>query len=184
MSMLKSLYVRIKIQKDNLERFLQDKPVEATVDQDWTSWWDSRDMYGKQPLSKIYFYQTGSNREVLATTANEFRIGKEEQMEDGVEEWIFCVVFFSENYEESLAMLTWLRSIAPYMDPDGEGVALIYDFFWGSGVVMAHLEFTGQKVSFRLTKDIAELDPALLAAANNSMETAFDAVSAYYGETD
>lgn len=184
MSMLNSLYVRIKIKKDNLERFLQDKPVEATVAQDWTAWWDSRDMYGKNHLSKIYFYEKNTNRDVLATTTNEFRIGKEEQMEEGAEEWIFCVVFFSENYEESLAMLTWLRSIAPYMDPDGEGVALIYDFFWGSGAVMAHLVFTGQEVSFRLTKDIAELDPALLAAANNSMQTAFDAVEAYYGEVD
>lgn len=184
MSQLNSLYVNIKIPKDNLERFLQAKPVEAAVDQDWTTWWESRDMYGKEPLSKIYFYQQDTNRDVLATTANECRIGKDEQMDDGDTEWTFCVVFFSENYEESLAMLTWLRSIAPYMDADGEGVALIYDFFWGSGVVMAHLAFKGQEVSFKLTEDTSELAPALLEAANNSLQIAFDAVSAYYGEAD
>jgi len=184
MSQLNSLYVRISIQKDKFEQFLEAKPLAATVDEDWTSWWDSRDMYGKKPLSEIHFYQKDANREVLATTANECRIGKDEQMEEGSEEWTFCVVFFSENYEESLAMLSWLRSIAPYMDPDGEGVALIYDFFWGSGLVMAHLVFKGQDVSFRLTKDISELDPSLLATANSSLQVAFDAVSALYGDQD
>ncbi|MCF6404874.1 hypothetical protein L3C95_18385 [Chitinophaga filiformis] len=184
MSQLNSLYVRLKISKDNLERFFQAKPIEAAVDQDWTAWWDSRDMYSKEPLSKIYFYEKDTNRDILQITPNDARIGKDEQMEEGDEYWTFCVVFFSENYTESLAMFTWLRSIAPYMEADGEGVALLYDFFWGSGVVMAHLAFKGQEVSFKLTADTSALDPALLETANNTLSTAFDAVSAYYGETD
>ncbi len=41
MSELSSLYVRLKMKKENLERFFQDKPITAEVDQDWASWWES-----------------------------------------------------------------------------------------------------------------------------------------------
>ncbi|SHN33810.1 hypothetical protein [Chitinophaga sp. CF418] len=184
MSQLNSLYVKIKIPKDNLEQFLQDKPVAATVDQNWTAWWDSRGMYDAEPLSEIHLYEKDINRDILEIFPNDATIGKDEQMEQGNEEWVFCVVFFSENYEEILPMLAWLKSIAPYMDAEGEGVALIYDFFWGSGVVMAHLVFTGQEVSFSFTEDISGLEPGLLAAANDTLQTAFDIISAQYGEAD
>ena len=182
MSELNSLYVRIKTKKETLERFFQDKPVIPEIDQDWTSWWDSRDMYGKSPLTKIPFYfKQETNRAIF----DSFKLdphpdqGKEDQ-----EGWGFTMVVFSENYEESLPMLAWLKSIAPYLEAGDEGVAILYDFFWGGGGVMAHLVFAGQQASFKLTEDISEIEPKVLAEANNALQNAMDAIEAQSGDVD
>lgn len=168
MSELNSLYVRIEIKKENLERFFQDKPMPAEIDQDWTSWWDSREMYSPSPLTEIPVYSdipsysSATNRDIFESFTKDPQTGSHVQ-EDGLS---FSTLFFSENYEEILPMLAWLKSIARYMDAGEEGVAMIYDFFWGGGSVMALLLFSDQQASFRPACDISEIDPEILDAAN------------------
>jgi hypothetical protein len=182
MSELSSLYVRLKIKKENLERFFQEKPMAIEVDQDWTSWWDSRKMYSPSPLTEIPVYSSATNRAVLDALIKDPQTAGQEKQEEEEGIWSFSVVFFSENYFESLPMLAWLKSIAHYMDPGDEGVALIYDFFWGSRSVMAHLVFSEQKALFAHTKSTTKIEPAIRDAANNTLKTAFDLISAQYGD--
>ncbi|SHN16191.1 hypothetical protein SAMN05216311_10649 [Chitinophaga sp. CF418] len=56
MSEPRSLYLKIKTKKENLERFFQDQPVTPEIDQNWTSWWDSRKMHSKSPLTRVPVY--------------------------------------------------------------------------------------------------------------------------------
>lgn len=190
MSELNSLYVRIKIKKENLERFFQDKPMLAEIDEDWTSWWNSREMYSPSPLTEIPVYSdfpafsSATNRDVLASFSKDPQTGTHQQQDGHQEGLSFSILFFSENYEEILPMLAWLKSIARYMDAGDEGVALIYDFFWGGGSVMALLAFSNQQASLDPASDISEIDPAVLKAANTTLQNAFDVISAQYGDAD
>lgn len=182
MSELNSLYVSINIKKANLKRFFQDKPLAAVIDQDWASWWDSREMYSPSPLSEVPIYRLATNREVFESLSIDPRGSGHEQQEKDEAGLNFSIVFFSENYFETLPMLAWLKSIALYLDAGEGGVALIYDFFWGGGAVMAHLVLSEQQALLKHTTDIADVDADIMAAANNTLQNAMDIISAQYGE--
>lgn len=158
----------------------------AEIDQDWTSWWDSREMYSPSPLTEIPVYSdvpaysSATNRDLFESFTKDPQTGTQEQ-QDGLS---FSILFFSENYEEILPMLAWLKSIARYMDAGEQGVALIYDFFWGDGSVMALLLFSNQQASFKPASDISEIEPEILNAANTTLQSAYDAISAQYGDAD
>jgi hypothetical protein len=182
MSELNSLYVRLKVKKENLERFFQEKPVVAEVDQNWTYWWESREMYSPSLLSDIPVYPSATNRDVLDSLIKDPQTAGQEQQEKDQDIWSFSVVFFSENYFEILPMLAWLKSIAAYLEADDEGVALIYDFFWGGRSVMAHLVFSEQKALLTSTTSTAGIEPAILNVANTTLQNAVDLLSAQYGD--
>ncbi|PWV48320.1 hypothetical protein [Chitinophaga sp. S165] len=181
MSELSSLYVKLKIKKDNLERFFQDKPMAAEVDQDWASWWESREMYSPSPLTEIPACSSATNRDMLESLIKDPQTAGHEQEEEGQGIWSFSVVFFCENYYESLPILAWLKGIAHYMEAGDEGVALIYDFFWGSESVMAHLVFREQKALLAHTKSTSQIEQSIRDAAKNTLQTAVDLISAKYG---
>lgn len=176
MSEPRSLYLKIKTKKENLERFFQDKLVAPEIDSDWTSWWDSRKMHSKSPLTKVPIYAwVKTNRGLVDSYLSDPQTGTREQGKDQGE-WELAIALFSQNYTEILPMLAWLKSIAAYMEADDEGVAIIYDYFWGSGSVMAHVVFTGREASFRLTNSTAEMDPNVVAAANGMLKNAIGAI--------
>lgn len=181
MSELKSLYVKIKTKKENIERFFQDKPAAPVLDKDWTSWWDSRKMYSQSPLTAIPFYQKQqTNRAVFDFYLKDPQTGTIEEQKEEQGEWEFSILSFSENFYEILPMLAWLRSIATYLDAEDEGVAIIYDFVWGSGSVMAHVGFAKQQAALKLTKKTSEIDPNVLSAANNTLLNAMKAIEAQW----
>lgn len=128
MSEPSSLYVNITIKKERLEQFFQDKPAKTAVDPDWTAWWESRKMYGAEPLTEIGVYTNDTNRSI----ADAF-LGVRDMMciEDLTQPdvWVYNALLFSENYRDILPTLAWLKSIANYMDPEDEGVVLIYNYF-------------------------------------------------------
>jgi hypothetical protein len=70
------------------------------------------------------------------------------------------------------------------MDAGKEGVAMIYYFFWGDRSVMALLLFGNQHASFTLARDISEIAPEIINAANSTLQSAYDIISAQYENED
>ena len=176
MSEPRSLYLKIKTNKDNLHRFFQDKPLTPEIDENWTAWWDSRKMHSKSPLTKVPVYAwIKTNRGLVDSYLSDPQTGTQERGRDG-EEWELAIALFSQNYTEILPMLAWLNSLAGYMEAGDEGVAIIYDYFWGSGSVMMHMEFTGQQAAFLLTNKTSEIDQQIMAEANNMLKNATSAI--------
>lgn len=167
-----SLYVKIKITKEKLQQFFLDKPLPQTVDDNWQSWWDSREMYAKQTLEHIPLYTVDSNRKLLDELLNDRGSGCLEAYDLHSQNWTFISVLFSENYIEILPMLALLKSLAHYQDSDGTGVAMIYDHLWGDGGVMAYLDFSGKQAVLKNYKTTTEMEPATLQKANETLETA------------
>ena len=180
MSELYSLYVNITIKKERLEQFFKDKPAKTAVSPDWTAWWDSRKKYGSEPLTEIGVYTNESNRSIAdAFLGVRDMMCLEDLSQPGI--WNYSSLFFSENYREILPALSWLSSIAAYMDPEEEGVALIYNYFWDAEddkAVMAHLVFKNQRASIQLTSHSPELEPALLSKANATLKGVWDKLTA------
>jgi hypothetical protein len=85
-------------------------------------------MYGAEPLTEIGVYTNDTNRSI----ADAF-LGVRDMMciEDLTQPdvWVYNALLFSENYRDILPTLAWLKSIANYMDPEDEGVVLIYNYF-------------------------------------------------------
>ena len=175
-----SLYVNITIKKERLEQFFKDKPAKTAIDQDWIAWWDSRKKYGSDPLTDIRVYTNESNRSI----ADAFLSVRDMMTLEDVSQpdvWEYSSLFFSENYSEILPALSWLSSMAAYMDPEEEGVALIYNYFWDAEddkVVMAHLVFKDQRATIQLTSQSSEMDPALVAKANAVLRVVWDKLTA------
>lgn len=174
MSEPNSLYVKIKVPKEKLEQFFQDKPLRQTIDDNWRTWWDSREMYSKQALEKIPVYRVENNRHILDELLNDQDFACFEQYDLISQNWTFVSVFFSENYTETLPMLAFLKGLAHYQDSEDKGIALLYDFLWGDGSVMAYLEFSDQQATLKAYTKITEMEPTILYTANQVLEKAVD----------
>lgn len=174
MSEPNSLYVKIKISEEKLQQFFRDKPTPQTIDDDWLSWWDSREMYSKQALASIPVYRVESNRHLFDELINDLNFACFEQYDPTSQNWTFVSVFFSENYTEILPMLAMLKGLARYQRPDDTGVAILYDFLWGDSSVMAYLDFSDQQASLKAYTNIAEIKPSILSTANQVLENAVD----------
>lgn len=61
MSELSSLYVSVQIRKERLIQFFNDRPEADPVNNDWLTWWKSRNMYNKPTLTAIPVYPTANN---------------------------------------------------------------------------------------------------------------------------
>lgn len=178
MSELRSLFVKLRIKKENLERFLKAAPTTPVPDEDWASWWDSRSMYSKSPLTEIPKYSKDRNGEIFESYLDTEETLSREKHEEGV--YFFTSVLFGENYYEIMPMLAVLKSIALYMEPGDEGVAFIYDYFWGGNDVMAHLELSAGQAVLKDTKKTAKINKQLLMEANKIIQDVMDAISAKY----
>lgn len=176
MSELRSLFVKLKIKKENLERFLEAELTTPVLDEDWTSWWDSRSMYSKSPLTEIRMLSDDTNGDVFESYLDTEEILSQEKQEEGV--YFFTSALFAENYYEILPMLAVLKSIALYMEPGDEGVALLYDYFWGGKDVIAHLELSAGQAVLKDTKSSAKINKELLQEANKTIQDVMDAISA------
>jgi hypothetical protein len=180
MSELRSLFVKLNIKKENLDRFLAAAPTTPVVDEDWTAWWDSRKMYSKSPLASIPKLSATTNSAVLASYVNAPESISTESRENDV--YYFLSGFFSENYYEMLPMLALLKSVALYMGPGDSGEALVYDYFWGSKEVMAHLELSEGKAVLKHTMQTSKINKQLLAESDKMLQGLMDELSQKYGD--
>jgi hypothetical protein len=170
MSELRSLFVKLKIKKENLERFLEAEITTPEVDGDWTAWWDSREMYSKAPLKEIPTESEDTNGEVFESYIDTDETLSLEKHEEGV--YYFASGMFGENYYEILPMLAVLKSAALYMEAGDEGEAFVYDYFWGGKNVLAHLVLKPGKAVLKDTKKIDKINKDLVAEAGKMMQEA------------
>ncbi len=53
---LDSLYISIRVEKSRLNEFFASKPISPNRDDNWSQWWESRQMYSKTTLEIIPSY--------------------------------------------------------------------------------------------------------------------------------
>lgn len=181
MSEYNSLYIKVKIREEKLQQFFQKKPVPQNLDENWLEWWNSRKMYGKQPLEQIPYYHGQNNREIFNQLLSNLDFGSVERYDTATENWTFISVFFSENYTEILPMLSLLKQLAMYQETEEIGVAFIYDYCWDCNQVMAYLEFANQQALLKSYISPTKIDPTILDEANRTLEAAIEKFNQQFG---
>ncbi|SFS71409.1 hypothetical protein [Sphingobacterium wenxiniae] len=184
MSEPNSLYVKIKIKKENLQQFFQQKPSAPVIDDNWRTWWTSREMYSKQELQHLPVYRTQTNRQIIDEFLGYRDMGTFEGYDAHSECWTFISVFFSENYGEILPMLALLKDLATYQDEGDVGIALIYDHQWGDEMIMAYMEFINQKGLLKSYTKTKEVDENVLYLANQEISQAVEKFNKQLGERE
>ncbi|QHS63579.1 hypothetical protein [Chitinophaga agri] len=183
MSEPRSLYIKLRISKENLESFFRDAPAKAPVDEQWEAWWNSREMYSRSKLIEIPAYSDDTNLEALRRWQDDgIETLSTELNEDG--EWTYTIMMFSQNYFDILPMLNLLKSMERHLAPDDTGDAIIYDYIWGGGDVMAHIRYEGQQAALQLTRHQQELDASVRNKMKATMDAVFDKLNEQYGDVD
>lgn len=177
MSEYYSLYINIQISREKLNRFFEEKPLQPAPDENWESWWNSREMHGKQPLERIPVYQANSNRAIFDGLLKRKNVGSFERYDPALQRWTFVSVFFSENYVELLPMLALLKNLADCHGTEEKGVAFIYDFYWGNTSVMAYLDFSGKQALLKNYTKTADIDPKIWNEANQLLEAVVETIN-------
>ncbi|HWV70958.1 MAG TPA: hypothetical protein VN040_04560 [Pseudosphingobacterium sp.] len=177
-----SLYVQIKIKKEKLTAFFEDKPTPTLIDDNWLAWWDSRKMYSKPSLTDVPIYPIPTNGAIIQEFMKDTRMGCSENYDDESGIWYLGVVFFSENYTEILPMLAWLKSLANYQEEEERGVAIIYDFYWGDNSVMAYMEFSEKKALLMRQSETSEIRSNILSQATQKLESIVEEFQKRYEE--
>lgn len=134
---LDSLYMSIHIEKSRLNAFFASKPISPKKDDNWSQWWESRQMYSKTALENIPSYSHSCIREVFDDLLKDPFYGAKEHYDEERQHWTFAVLNFSENYHEILPMLALLKQLEGHVL---DGYALIFDWMWGGDTVMAYLD--------------------------------------------
>ncbi len=149
MSELNSLFAKIKIKKEKFDEFLKSKPEQATLDNDWLEWWDSREMYGKTDLTRdeLFKYDDPTNEDIINGWINEIRSFSFSDYDAENETWHFGIIFFSQNYSDMIPGLAFVKSVSKFKEIDSDDFAIIYNFFWGDDVC-AFINFKDNKSYF------------------------------------
>ncbi|BAV07972.1 hypothetical protein FLA_4004 [Filimonas lacunae] len=138
-------------------------------------------MYSPSPLTQVpKFYDSKNNGDIATGFLALPQLGcyEDENAQESV--WTFSVLFLSENYEEILPTLAWVKSLATFMEPGEKGFALIYDYFWGDKTVMAHVVLENQQAFLKHTSRTTQLEPEVLETANAALSKAYDKFSELY----
>jgi hypothetical protein len=135
MSELSSLYLRVRLSKQAYERFLASETADARDFSDWMDWLAKAKMYGE--LTSEQVTEIGRrNRKcsvadmLQAWTTNPWPSPVKSVYDEATETWRLAMPFFSENYEEFIAMLPPLRAVDRFKDRPGTDFMLVYDHFW------------------------------------------------------
>ncbi|MFD1772216.1 hypothetical protein ACFSBF_20830 [Sphingobacterium suaedae] len=174
MSEYNTLYVSVQIAADSLQRFFQERPNLHSLSGPWLEWWQTREMYGKRDLDRIPAYNTPTRRAVFDQLLNDPRNGCLERYDSTRAQWIFAVLFFSENYTEIIPMLALLHDLAAYQATSDTGLAILYDFYWDNRTVMAYLSFYDQQAVLQPYQLLLEVDPAVLAPIERDLTRAIE----------
>ena len=170
MSEQSSLFIKINIKKDKLDNFLDSRPVGSILDSNWLSWWESRDMYSKTELRNIQTFNSESNRSILEDILKDKYIIAKQEYDDSEEIWYLLALQYSENYNEILPIISWIKDLASYLENDNKGFAFIYDYLWGDNTVMAYLQIENRKALLKNINTTAQIEPNLLNEANKKFE--------------
>lgn len=150
MSELNSLFAKIHISKENFNAFMNAKPTEPKLDNNWLAWWDSKEMYSKTELQEgsVYCYQDPSN-EVLINGWKETKQTYTFSDYDLKNEiWHFGIIMFSENYSEMIPGLAFIKSDAEFKQENESDFAIVYSYFWGDEGCNAYINYENGKGLF------------------------------------
>lgn len=144
MSEPSSLFAKIKIRRDKLNKFLSAPPAQFADLPGWNAWWDSREMYDKPKFNEELLepYNAKTNRAALKNWQKDKEAGTSLEYDETSHTWYVSILMFSENYFEMIPMLGLLRSIAPYKEPDDTDFILVFSFLWyEAGEPNAYIRF-------------------------------------------
>ncbi|VTP86458.1 hypothetical protein [Sphingobacterium daejeonense] len=170
MSELNSLFLKVKISKENLNAFLDARPKSSTLNSNWLDWWDSRMMYGKTDLDNIPAFNVESNRHLLNNLLQDDYAICQQEYDEEKNIWYFMSLQYSQNYDEILPMLSWIKDLATYTDESDTGDAFIYDHLWGDGTVMAYIQIQNKQGLLNKYDKVLQIDPDLLNEADSKLE--------------
>jgi hypothetical protein len=180
MSELSSLFVKIKITKENLENFFTQTPEKSALSDEWMNWWNSRKMYSPEKLQNIPFYNTTNNRIIIEELINHKQTGTVEYFDPASETWILSTVFFSENYYEILPILSWLEKITPFLKEQENGYAMIYDYYWDGIDVMVYADLAFNSFKLSPITNTSEINATILKEVNHTLEQTIEKLSKEY----
>ncbi|WP_185212865.1 hypothetical protein [Sphingobacterium mizutaii] len=163
-----SLYIKVRISKEDLDAFLKARPIASTINSNWLEWWDSRVMHSKMDLKNIPAYIVPTNGDFLEDILEDKYIVARQAYKDGY--WYLLGLQFSENYTEILPMISWIKDLAAHLEPDAKGVAFIYDYLWGDKTVMAYIEISEKLGKLSRTSRTTEINQEVLKEANEMFE--------------
>ena len=170
-----SLYISIQIDQKALSDFLEQPCRPPTLDEQWTKWWDTRQMASKQLLDPAHHGFKGSGRALLDQILQDKYAFGQEHYNDERSLYTFLSVFYTENFLELLPLLCLLKNLGTHQGPRQRGFALIYDYYWGSEEVMAFMEFNQGVAQLFTYECIGEIPAALLDEATRSLTAAMEA---------
>lgn len=150
MSKPNSLFAKNHIEKEKFESFLSEKPTAPTLNNDWSDWWNSREMYSKTDLdeNRLSCYSEPTNELIIKGWENEESSFTFSDYDSENEIWHFGIIMFSENYYEMIPGLAFIKSVATYKKENIEDFAIIYNYFWGDQDVCAFVTYEDGKSAF------------------------------------
>ena len=170
MSELNSFFLRVSIDKAQLDEFLQAKPSTFVVTDNWRDWWDSREMYGDSSIDdEIGALPLPSYEEfVKAWTTDEEAFAFSEFNADA-NTWDFGIILCSENYDDILPLIAFCANLAPHTRPSADNFAIIYPYFWGDSELMLYLTFEDGKAEPSLANEVDEVEQEHLDCAEERL---------------
>ncbi|MGS2760922.1 hypothetical protein [Sinomicrobium sp. M5D2P9] len=184
MSEPSSLYVSIEIKKEKLEAFLKAQSKPLAVNIDVLAWWKSREMHSPTDIATVpqnhLHYPYATNGTLIKNFVTDQRFGASQQYHDAAQIWTFILLQFSENFLEILPMISFFKQLATYQSQAEKGTAIIYDFLWGDGTVMAHLDFSGRQATLTKVSKTAAIDSEIAEKANKSLQHVLDKLNEQY----
>lgn len=178
MSEPSSLYLNIEIKKEKLEEFLTAKPKPLMVDDNILAWWESREMYSPTDVATVpqshLYYPKSSNGKIIGGFIADHRFGAKQQYNDTEQHWTFILLAFSENFYEILPMISFCKQLVTYQSNAEKGTAIIYDFLWDSGMVMAQLDFSDRQALLTKVSKTVSVDSEIIEKANMSLQQMLD----------
>jgi len=153
-----SFFLRASIEKAQYLKFMQAKPSQPHINDNWLKWWDSRGMYGNMGLAEcIRAWSDASNQDIV----NGWLAAKEtltfSEFDEATNTWEFGIIMCSENYSEILPLLVFCESVFTYKSFSSHDFAIIYPYFWGYSNVMAYMTFTQNGFVLSLADSVSDV---------------------------
>ncbi len=150
MSEPNSFFAKIHITKDNFDKFLKAEPETPEFNNDWVEWWNSKEMHDKTDLQEnnLYCYDDPNNETIINgwKDAKQSLTFSDYDIENEI--WHFGIIMFSENYNEMIPALAFIKSVSEFKKENKEDFAIVYDYFGGDKYICAYINYENGKAPF------------------------------------
>lgn len=154
-----SFFLKASIQKEQYLEFMQTKPSQPLVNDNWSKWWNSRQMHTHLDLARqIRAWDDASNQDIVNGWLAEEHTLTFSEFNEATSTWEFGIILCSDNYSEILPLLVFCESIFAHKISSPDDFAIIYPYFWGDSYVMAYITFSQEGMIFSLAESVTEVD--------------------------